>query len=269
MLRALLEHGIKPDLVIGTSVGAMNATFLAFEPTAAGVARLAALWHNIDDDDLFPGARFKTSWARMLMRGNRIFDNSGLRRTIESRLGRPRFEEARIPLGVVATELETGVETLFTSGDLIDPLLASAAMPGIYPPVQIGDRSYIDGGVANAVPIAPAVSMGASKVYVLNCSGNHQHRRPLVRPMDYLLHAFMLSRAGRLEIERPLMAQKAELIELPAPELGFTVPFTSMAFTPQLMTAGYETTMRFLEVPRAAIQARSVVTPSQPVAAGD
>lgn len=247
MLRALLERSIVPDFIVGSSVGAVNGALLAFDPTPGGVARLSAIWQNLDDDDIFPGARFKASWARMLMRGNRVFDNSGLRKMVETRIGKARFEEAQIPYSIVATDQETGDEVLFNSGDLIEPLLASAAMPGIFPPVMIGGRPYIDGGVSNAVPIAPAVVMGARRIYVLNCSSSEQDPRPLTRPMDHLLHAFQLARARRQELDREIYKDKVELIEIPVPRLGFDVGFTSFAYTYKMLRAGYEYTSRFLD----------------------
>jgi NTE family protein len=249
MLRAVVERDIRPDLIVGTSVGALNAAFLAFDPSEHGVARLETIWRGLTDEDLFPGARFKTSWARMLMRGNKIFDSSGIRRLIESRLGSPRFEDARIPLAVVATELESGGEVVFSQGDLVDPLLASCAMPSIFPPVLIGNRGYIDGGVSNAVPVSPAIAMGASRIYVLNCSAGNQRPRPLLRPMDHLLHAFQLSRSLRWELEQSELAAKVELIEVPAPMLEVPVSFTSLAHTEAMLAAGYEHAAAFLDRP--------------------
>jgi NTE family protein len=253
-LRALIERGIQPDLVIGTSAGSMNATFVAFDPSIHGVDRLESIWRALEDEDLFPGVRFKTSWARFLMRGNKVFDNVGMRRVIETRLGTARFEDARVPLAVVATDLETGAEVLFSSGDLTDPLLASCAMPGIYPPVVIGARTYIDGGVANQVPIAPAIGLGASKIYVIDASSGHQKPRPLLRPIDYLLHAFQLSRAQRVGLEMPSYRQKADVVMLPVPAVDFTIPFTSLAHTDTLIRLGYDHAAAFLDsVPSAAV----------------
>ncbi len=258
MLRALFERQIRPDLIVGTSVGALNGAFVAFDPTDVGVARLSATWQNLEDEDLYPGARFKTSWARMLMRGNRVFESSGLKRMIEAGLGPARFEDAKVPLAVVATELEMGTETLFTTGELLAPLLATTAMPSIFPPVQIDGRSYIDGGVTNNVPVSHAVAMGARKIYVLNCSGKQQQRRALNRPMDYLLHAFMLARSQRLEVDRPVYAQKADVVYVPTPELTFSVGFTSLARTKELLELGYERTIRFLDGEDVAAPAAAV-----------
>jgi NTE family protein len=247
MLKALLERDIRPDLCVGTSVGAMNAVFLGFEPTLGGVERLSRIWHSLSDEDLFPGTRFKTSWARMWMRGNRIFENNGIRRIMETRLGRARFEDAEIPIMVLATDMETGTETVFRSGDLLGPILASTAMPGIFPPVEIAGRLFIDGGVADAVPIKPAVDMGAKRIFVLNCTAKTQAARPLVRPLDHLLHAFSLARAKRFELERQAYAGKVELIVVSPPQLGFTVPFTSMRYTAELETIGYEVMAKTLD----------------------
>ena len=245
-LRALFEYGLRPDLAVGTSVGAMNATFVAMEPSLPGVLRLEDLWRNLGDDDLFPGSRLRRSWARMFVKGNHVIPNDGIRRVLETKLPAPRFEDAQIPLGVIATDLETGAEEVFTSGELVRPLLASTAMPGIFPPVAIGDRTFIDGGVSNNVPIAPAIALGANTIYVLNSTSHSLQRRPLARPFDYLLHAFSLARSQRVALEQTLYAERVRLVILPAVPLSFYVPFASMAHTEELITSAYEHTKRFL-----------------------
>jgi NTE family protein len=245
-LQALFEHGVTPDLAVGTSVGALNATFVAFDPTAEGVAHLERIWRGLGDGDLFPGGRFRASWARMLVRGNRVFENSGIRRLVESRLGGATFEEAQIPLAVVTTDLETGAEKVFSSGEVLEPVVASTAMPGIFPPVEIDGRMYIDGGVADNVPIAPAVSLGARTIYVMNSTSHHHQRRPLVRPMDYLMHAFTLARSQRLELERVTYASRVRLVMLPTTPIGFFVPFASLEHTERLIDLAREHTRSFL-----------------------
>jgi len=246
-LRALFEHNVHPDLVVGSSVGALNATFVAFDPTLSGVDALEGIWRSLTDQDLFPGSRLRATWARFLVRGDRVFENSGLRRLVQTRLGDARIDDAQLPLGIVATDLDRGEERIFTTGELTRPLLASTAMPGIFPPVEIDDRRYIDGGVSNNVPIAPAVAMGAKIVYVLNSTAaeSRQHR-PLVRPLDYMLHSFSLARAQRLEVDRRIYNKKVRLVMLPTPELDFYVPFASMEHTGRLIDLGYEQTRSFL-----------------------
>ncbi|MGH2734364.1 MAG: patatin-like phospholipase family protein [Actinomycetota bacterium] len=246
-LKALFERDISPQLAVGTSVGSLNATLLAFDPTPTGVERLEGVWLRLRDEDLFPGARFRASWARMLVKGNRIFDNFGLERVIRTRLGDATFEDAVIPLAVVATELDTGLEKVFTSGPLVEPLLASSAMPGVYPPVEVDGKNYIDGGVVNNVPIRPALHMGGRTLYVLNTTATSHQKRPLVRPMDYLLHAFAIARSQRWVVEQAMLAnERVRVIMLPAIQLDFFVPFASLEHTERLIQLSYERTREFL-----------------------
>ena len=247
-LKALSSHDIRPDILVGTSAGALNASWLAWEPNANGVVELERTWRGLRNDDLFPGGRFKASWARMLVKGNRVFETSGLRNTIARTIGlEARFEDAQLPLAVTTTDLESGKERVFTSGRLVDPLLASAAMPGIFPPVEIDGRLYIDGGVSNNVPIAPAVQMGAKTIYVMDSTSHSHQRRPLLRPIDYLLHAFSLARSQRFDLELAHYADKVRIIVLPTPVLEYFVPFASLEHTGRLIEAGYKRTLQFLE----------------------
>ncbi len=119
-------------------------------------------------------------------------------------------------------------------------------MPGIFPPVPIMGRNYIDGGVANNVPIAPAVAMGAQTVYVMDSTSHTRQRRPLNRPIDYLLHAFTLARGQRFTLERLYFADKVKLVMLPSVGLDFFVPFASLEHTARLIDLSYEETARFL-----------------------
>jgi NTE family protein len=246
-LRALIEHGVVPDIVCGTSVGALNASLIAFDPTIAGVERLEQTWRDLGTKGLFPSRRLNFSWARFLARGDHVFDNESMRRLIARVIGEVRMEDALIPLAVVATELETGVERVFTSGEVAPRLLASSAMPGIFPPVRIEDRLYIDGGVTNNVPIAPSAALGARTIYVFDTTSPHQPHRPLARPIDYLTHAFALTRAQRAKIERPALGQGVSLIDVPTPRLDYYVPFTSLEHSVQLVELSYSHTREWLD----------------------
>ncbi|MDQ4064463.1 MAG: patatin-like phospholipase family protein [Actinomycetota bacterium] len=246
-LKALFEYGVRPDVVTGTSVGALNATFIAFNPTLEGVAGLEEVWRSLREDDLFPGGRFRASWARMFVRGNRVFENSGLQKLIASRLGiDARIEDAAIPLGIVTTDVETGEEKVWTAGEAMRPLLASSAMPGVFPPVEYEGRTYIDGGVSNNVPIAPAVEMGAKTLWVINSTSHSNQRRPLLRPMDYFFHAFTLARAQRLGLDLKHYGERVRIVVVPPAPLDFFVPFASMEHSPELIDRSYRHTRKFL-----------------------
>jgi NTE family protein len=245
-VQALFEANVVPGLTAGTSVGALNATFVGFNPTISGAENLLRIWQTLEESDLFPGGRFRASWARFLTKGNKVFENTGMKRLVERRLGNARFEDAQIPIGVVATDLDTGDEKLFTTGPVTQALLASTSMPGVFPPVEIDGRLYTDGGVSNNVPIAPAVNMGAKTIYVMNSTSHSHQKRPLNRPIDYMLHAFTLARSQRLQLEQRMYSDKVRVIMLPTPTLDFFVPFASLEFTQRLIDLGYEATSRFL-----------------------
>jgi NTE family protein len=249
-LRALFEKGIAPDLLCGSSVGALNAAGVAFEPSLFGVERLEQTWTRLAHAGLFPTRRFGFSWARFLARGDRVFDSAPVRALIKATVGDRRLEDAQVPVGIVATELNSGAETLFTSGAAMERLLASASMPGILPPVRIDDDLYIDGGVANNVPIAPAVAMGATTVYVFDSTARNHARRPLERPIDYMTHAFSLSRSQRSVIEQPILEKRVRLIDVPLPTLDFYIPFTSLEHSVRLMELARERVSRWLEDPQ-------------------
>jgi NTE family protein len=234
------------------------------------VQQLEESWHQLVGTDLFPGSGFMANWTRMLRRGDRVFDNAGMKKLVETTLGSgATFEDAQIPLGIVTTELNTGAERVFTSGPILDPLLASTAMPGAFPPVTINGRRYIDGGVVNNVPIAPALAMGASTVYVLDTTAHTQKGRPLVRPMDYLMHAFSLSRGQRVIVESKFLeSDRVKIVMIPVVPLDFFVPFTSFEHTHMFIERSYERTSRFLDAREQSEQPSTTgvleaVTPSK------
>lgn len=243
----MFEAGITPDLLCGSSVGALNAAAIAFDPSLFGVKRLEQTWTRLAHEGLFPSRRFGFSWARFLARGDRVFDSAPMRALIRATVGDRRFEDARVPVGIVAAELNTGTERLFTSDGVMEPLLASTAMPGILPPVRIDDTLYIDGGVSNNVPIAPIVDMGATTVYLFDSTARNHVRRPLERPIDYMTHAFSLARSQRFVIEQPVYEKRIRLIKVPLPALDFYVPFTSLEHSVRLMDMAYESVSNWLE----------------------
>jgi len=248
-MRAMFEHGIVPELIVGTSVGALNAAFIAFDPTREGSIKLESTWRTLANEDLFPTSRLKAPWTRFLMRGDRVFENSGIRRIVLGGLGEVMFGDARIPLAVIGADLETGEERIFASGAVLPALLASTALPGIYPPVAVDGRPYIDGGVANNVPVAPALAMGAGTVYVLDTTAVNHRRRDLNRPLDYLMHAFTLSRGSRYRVELPYLQAGARVIPVPVPRLDFHVPLASLEYSGRLIDISYETADLFLSGP--------------------
>jgi NTE family protein len=248
-LHALFDAGVVPDLMVGVSVGALNAVAIADDPTPAGVEALQSLWLRMRKEDLFPGGRLVSAW-HAVTRGSSLYSNTGLRQVIDRHLSASTFEELVIPAHVVATDLSTGEEAWFSEGAITDVLLASAAMPGVLPPVTIGGVTYVDGGVANNVPVSRAITLGARHVYVLNVHAASQPRK-LVRPHDFMMHGMVLARAQRYRHDMEAYRRRATIVEFPAVEVGH-VPFTSTAHTGRMIEAGYGTATEFLQAVRSA-----------------
>ena len=202
MLQALTEHGVRPDFVVGASAGAINAAYFAADPTAKGAYALDALWRNLRRSDVMP-MRLRDI-LRVAMRRGHLVDPTGLRRLLERHLPYRRLEDAAIPMHAVATDVVSGRETLLSSGPVVDAVLASAAIPGVFPPVRIDGRDLIDGGVANNTPISSALALGATRVFVLPTGFACALRRVPGSAIGRALHALSLLIARQLthDIER-------------------------------------------------------------------
>ncbi|HEX2040343.1 MAG TPA: patatin-like phospholipase family protein [Acidimicrobiales bacterium] len=218
MLRALLERGIVPELLVGCSVGAINAAGIAGDPSVAGASRLADVWTSLHDD-VIAGGRL-TSLKMLAGRSPSIQANDELRRLLETELPYTTFEEARVPLHVVATSLDTGHARWFSSGPMVEAVLASAALPGVFPPVEIDGELLIDGGVVDNVPLSRAVELGARRIFVLHV-GNFDRKRPLPkRPIDVLVQSFSIARNHRFLRESLTPPEGVELVVLPSVDPG-------------------------------------------------
>ena len=166
MLKALARSNIVPDLVIGASVGAINAAYFATAPSAEGVARLERIWLGLRSADVFPLSPVNSLLA-ILGKRDHLISPARLRALIESELTCERIEHTKLPCYVVATDVLEGTEVCLSRGPLAPALLASAAIPAVFPSVWVEGRYLIDGGVANNTPISSAVKLGASRIIVL------------------------------------------------------------------------------------------------------
>lgn len=196
MLRALAERGVKPDVILGTSVGAINGAFFAADPTLGGVERLSELWRESNWSDRSPGAALRriTTLARS---GTHLESLSEMRERLLELLPVKRVEDLQVPFQCVAASIERAAEHWFDSGHLVDVVLASCAVPGILPPVPIGDEHFIDGGIVNSIPVSRAVALGARKIYVLQVGRLEQSLKPPRRPWEVGLVAFEVARRHR------------------------------------------------------------------------
>jgi len=196
MLRALLERGIVPDLVLGTSVGAINGAAICADPSVDGVRRLADLWAAIGRRDVFGGSVLRR--ARTLARTRtHLHGNELLRERLTATLGDGRIEDLAIPFQCVAASIENAREHWFADGPVVDAVLASAAVPGILPPVEIGGEHFIDGGIVNSIPVDRAVLLGARRIFVLHVGRLDRPLQPPRWPWEVALVAFEIARRHR------------------------------------------------------------------------
>lgn len=213
MLRALLAAGVRPDFVVGSSVGALNACYFAAYPDAAGVDQLAAIWAGIRRRDVFP-----LSWTTalaVLRRRDYVVDPTALRRLVEEALPYRRLEDAPLAVHLVATDMQ-GVATLLSQGLAVDAILASAAVPGVFPAVVIDGAALMDGAVAANTPVRAAASLGASRIVILPTGYACDLEAPPSGAVARALHAITLLIAWQLirDIER--LAPNVEIHLAPA-----------------------------------------------------
>ena len=213
MLRALCERGIVPDLLVGTSIGAVNASFFAGHPTLEGTYLAAEMWRAVASNDVFPKGRLHGSW-RFVERREAVYPIEGLRRLVRSGLRFDRLEDSAVPLTVVVTRLDDGVEEWLTEGPALEAVLASAALPAIFPSVVRGGSRYIDGGVVNNTPLSVALAAGARRIYVLLCGAVNHRLVEYGRPYEAMLVAFGLSIRTRLRRDLAAVPDDVDVVVL-------------------------------------------------------
>jgi NTE family protein len=243
MLRALFDAGIEPDMVVGTSVGAVNAAWVGAWPASEGVNKLADIWTGLRRDDVFPLGW--TAAMGLLGRGKHLISNAALRGVLERHLPYERLEQAQIPVHVVTTELTSGRAIVLSSGPAVPALLASCAIPGVFPPVTIGRRELIDGGVANHTPIATAVELGARIIYVLPIGYPWLHEVP-ANALGMALQALARMVEQRLESEIASYRDAADIRVVPAIE-PLAVSPADFSRTRELIERGYASAERLVQ----------------------
>jgi NTE family protein len=215
MLAALNERGFRPDLLVGTSAGALNAAYLGVNGCGtAAIDRLAGIWRNLRRADVFP---FEPLRQTMAFAGRRssLCSLRPLRRLVESNLAIENLEDARIELHIVTTDVMTGEEVLLSSGDAMSAILASAAIPAVFPPVAREGRLLMDGGVADNAAISHAIQLGAARIIVLPAGFSCALLAPPATPLAAAIHALTLLIEQRLIVEVAHLADRADIIVLP------------------------------------------------------
>jgi NTE family protein len=217
MLRALLERDVRPDLVLGTSIGAFNGAVVASQPEPAVVARLTDLWASASSArEAGYGDRPLRTVRRAVRSGTHLWSAEPLRQRLEEQLGDITFEELPVRFQVCAASIERSAEHWFTAGRVVDAVVASAAVPGLLPPAEIDGEHFLDGGIVNSVPLGRAVELGATRVFVLQVGRLDRPLKPPRRPWEVARVSFEIARRHRFVRELAELPEHVECHVLPA-----------------------------------------------------
>jgi NTE family protein len=217
MLEALYARGITPDIIVGTSAGALNGAFIATRPQSVETAReLGDVWRGLRRAQIFP-TNPVTGMLGFLGARDHLVAASGLRRLVQNHAPVARLEETTVRLHVIATDVLRGEEVRLSRGPLVDAIMASAAIPGVFPPVEWEGRQLIDGGVSNNAPLSHALELGAHRIYVLPTGAPCELKAPPRGALPMLLYATSLLIAHRLQAELAHVSPAVKVVVLPPP----------------------------------------------------
>jgi NTE family protein len=258
-LQALFEAGIAPDVVVGCSVGALNAAYLAMDPTAQRAHQLAELWRRMTRSRIFPDGRFSVA-RRLAAREDHLYSRHGLRSVIEEGIGVADLADTAIPVHVVTTDLLAGEPVWWSAGPPTDVLLASACLPGLFKPVPLGGSMHVDGGVSCPVPAQHALDLGATRVWVLDVTREfHGWADERMTAMDVLLESFAISRS-HLARRTPVVGAGQQVVTLPPLRVG-RHDIRDFAKTELLLAAGREAGRAMLAATQRAGAAAATALP--------
>lgn len=216
MLRALFEAGIRPDLVLGTSVGALNGLVVASDPTEAVVPRLDELWREVGESNSVYSDRTWKQVRRVVRTGTHLHSSRPLRELLEEEFGETRFADLAVQFQCVAASIERAAEHWFTEGPVVPAVMASAAVPGLLPPGRVGEEHFLDGGIVNSIPVGRAVQLGATRIYVLQVGRIDRPLSAPRRPWEVARVSFEIARRHRFAREMAELPEGVTAHVLPA-----------------------------------------------------
>ena len=218
-LQSLMDAGVRPDVLVGCSVGSLNATFLAMDPRRERLDDLEKLWLSLNRGDIFPASR-RSIAGHLVRRDTHLYEPHGLRDLVDRLVPTSDIADLAVPVHIVTTDLFSGQPVWWTSGDPRQVLVASASLPGLFPPVDLGGSLHVDGGVTCPVPVQRAIELGAERIWVFDVTGGSLGRRDeRMTALDILLTSFAISRYRLASHELPDPATRP-VIPMPRVELG-------------------------------------------------
>jgi NTE family protein len=243
--RALLERGVFPDVVIGCSVGALNACFMALDPSPAQAQRLEAVWLNVDRAAVFGESRLRPL-VRLARRQEHVYEDAPLRALIDRFCPVADLSDLSVQIQVVTTNLDNGVSRWWSSGPAADILYASACLPGLFPPVRIGGKRHVDGGVLDPYPVRRAVDLDVDDVYVLGeCEGSDAVPPARMTALDVLLRSFAIARYASVP-DAPSVARSGQRVIVVPGASTAGIDIRDFRHTRHLVADSYDIAARFL-----------------------
>lgn len=253
-LKALLQHGISPEMIVGSSVGSLNGVYLAIDPTLAQVEKIAQLWHDASRKKLFTQSPSR-SLAKLVRGRDHMIENKRIREYVTASLpeGTRTFGDLRVPMYVTICHLQT--QTLYVYGDdptapLVDAVITSSAVPGFFPPTYHAGQTFVDGGVVSNLPMKVAVAKGATEIWALDLSFEVEagvRLRNVLEIAGYAIKRPLYENALR-EIEWAI-AQGVTVHHIPLNAFVNT-PLGDFSQTEAMMTEGERAARRYLAHPR-------------------
>jgi NTE family protein len=226
MLRALTAHGVRPDLIIGSSVGAMNGAYYAGAPTVAGVDRLADIWRGLRRQDVFPFSL--RTLASVLWRRDFLISHDGLRKIVDDNLPYVNLQDAQIPIHIVTTNIVSGDSVVLSDGPATDAILASTSIPGAFEPIRYKGLYLADGAISNNTPIRTAIDQGATRLVILPTGYACSSKEPPVGMLANVLHAITLLVARQMTSDLEDMEPEIDYVVVPplCPMIGSAYDFS-------------------------------------------
>jgi len=252
MLRALVERGIEPELVVGSSVGALNGAIFAAEPSAVTVERMVETWTGLSDRGVFASS-ILGQISTLARHGTHLHANQRLRRLLEDSLGGLRIEDLPVRFECVAACIERATAHWFSKGPVTDAVLASCAVPGLLPAVEVDGEHFLDGGLVQSVPVGRAVELGARRIYVLHVGRLEHALHVPTRPWEVALVAFEISRRHRFAEDMAKLPEGVEVRVLPSGSAppALSVRYRSTSSVAARIDAAYRASCAYLDAAEA------------------
>lgn len=247
IMASLLEAGVVPDLLIGSSVGALNAAFMAAEPTVERAADLEKIWRRLSRVDVFGSNRYSPI-ARLLAGRNHVYTPAALRTLIADFCPLEDLDDGASRLEVVTTDLDHGVARWWRRGPAREILYASACLPGVFPPAVLDGHLHVDGGVLEPCPVQRALELDASVVYVLgdlpslDAAANKRYTA-----LDVLIRSFTISRYARLPEPATQARHRQAVVVVPGADTS-GIPIHDFGHTARLIAESRRASRAFLEL---------------------